>query len=63
MALKDRREKKAGDAQEKLPKEYRYEDKEQDHIDDYNKHNKEYYYDEEIDKSVFHDNRHDSGNR
>lgn len=57
------KDKSSDKRQKKLPKEYQYEDKEQDHIDDYNKHKKDYYYNEETDKSVFHDNRHDSGNR
>lgn len=72
MAEKHRKDGRYAKRQEDLPKEYQYkdqkdqygyEDREQDHLDDYNKLGKEYYYDEETDKSVFHDNRHDSGNR
>lgn len=47
---------------EKLPKEYKYEN-DRAEIDDYNKHKKDYYVNEEIDKNVLHDNRHDSANR
>ena len=54
MTAKDRKDERSAKRQE---------DKEQDRIDDYNKLGKEYYYNEETDKSVFHDNRHDSGNR
>ena len=63
MTAKGRKDERSAKRQEDLPKEYQYEDKEQDRIDDYNKLGKEYYYNEETDKSVFHDNRHDSGNR
>ena len=34
-----------------------------DVLSDINKKRKEFYVDEETDKSVFHDNRYDSGNR
>jgi len=47
---------------DKLPKEYKYEvDREESY--DYNEHRKDYYVNEEIDKNVLHDNRHDSFNR
>lgn len=64
MFKKDKTEKMFEESSdEKLGQRNSEDDSMEDVLSDINKKRKEFYVDEETDKSVFHDNRHDSGNR
>ncbi|MCC4722222.1 hypothetical protein [Salinicoccus sp. RF5] len=64
MAKKDKTDRMFEESSEdKLGQRDSEDDSMEDVLSDINKKRKEFYVDEETDKSVFHDNRHDSGNR
>ncbi|CAM2948251.1 hypothetical protein [Salinicoccus roseus] len=64
MAKKDKSDRMFEESSEdKLGRRDSKDDSMEDVLSDINKKRKEFYVDEETDKSVFHDNRYDSGNR
>ncbi|KIH69826.1 hypothetical protein [Salinicoccus roseus] len=64
MAKKDKTDRMFEESSEdKLGRRDSKDDSMEDVLSDINKKRKEFYVDEETDKSVFHDNRYDSGNR
>jgi hypothetical protein len=64
MAKKDKTDRMFEESSEgKLGRRDSKDDSIEDVLSDINKKRKEFYVDEETDKSVFHDNRYDSGNR
>ncbi|MEZ2457596.1 hypothetical protein ACBR55_03245 [Salinicoccus roseus] len=64
MPKKDKTDRMFEESSEgKLGRRDSKDDSMEDVLSDINKKRKEFYVDEETDKSVFHDNRYDSGNR